>query len=239
MSCKTFRVDWFPHDSLLDFSYLKAEEIGVLMQIINLIYAQNKLIDNDPKFIGKNCNLGPTKTARIINTLIKKGHIYIAFDNKIGKKRCDKELDNVSKRREKYKNNGEKGAKKRWDNKLNQEDRNNQAIPNSMTSINTNNSQSKKTNNQYPSSSRGELGMFGSDKNFADSAFGSLNFDIDHYLSDEARQKAREAAPGWDQYALMKKYNNYINEKCKEKPIYPNKAYPAWCAKITKGKPPS
>ncbi|MCG8345029.1 MAG: hypothetical protein MI685_07710 [Chlorobiales bacterium] len=51
MSVKTFRVDWYPAAAHYDFSRLEAEEIAVLMQIINAIYIENGPIDNDPDHI--------------------------------------------------------------------------------------------------------------------------------------------------------------------------------------------
>ncbi len=57
-------------------------------------------------------------------------------------------------------------------------------------------------------------------------------------LSDDAWQDARAHAPGWDINQLASVYNEGINSGKRESPKYPNKAFPVWCKKYTKGHPP-
>lgn len=64
------------------------------------------------------------------------------------------------------------------------------------------------------------------------------HFDIEMVLSDKAIEAAREAAPGWDVYVLMRDFNTGIKMRKMEIPKNPDKAFPAWCKSIKKGKRP-
>lgn len=211
MNDKAFRVDWYARDSFMDFAQLKADEIGVLMQIINLIYSHNGPIDNDPKFIGKICGIRAAKCKTIVSALILKDHIFITPEGKIFKRRCERALLAIEERREKSSKSGKKGAEIKWGIQEKQYDDNSGAIKEGMASTSTYKSTNKNTS--------------------------TLPYDIDRYLTDKARQEAREAAPGWDQQHLMRVYNEWINDG-REIPSNPNKAYPSWCRSYTGGKPP-
>lgn len=63
-----------------------------------------------------------------------------------------------------------------------------------------------------------------------------ITFRIEHFLTDEDREKARNAAPGWDQHYLMPKYDEGVQKR--GIPTHPALAYVAWCAVYTKGKSP-
>ncbi len=64
-------------------------------------------------------------------------------------------------------------------------------------------------------------------------------FDIREYLTDECVSACREAAPGWDIYSYLAEiYNDGIASGERERPKIPEKAFPAWCGRYTKGKPP-
>lgn len=65
---------------------------------------------------------------------------------------------------------------------------------------------------------------------------GKEEFRIDNYLTDNDRTEARIAAPQWDQQYLMPVYDSGVIQR--GIPKHPGKAYIAWCAKYTKGKPP-
>lgn len=62
------------------------------------------------------------------------------------------------------------------------------------------------------------------------------NFKIEPHLSDDDRMAAKQAAPGWDLYHLMRVYDEGSAER--GRPKYPAKAFIAWCASYTKGKAP-
>lgn len=61
-------------------------------------------------------------------------------------------------------------------------------------------------------------------------------YNIERFLTDEDRENARRAAPGWDQYYLMPIYNAGVKDR--GAPKYPGRAYVAWCKSYTKGKQP-
>lgn len=190
------------------------------MQIINLIYIRNGPIERDEKFIGKSCGLTKGKAGKIVCELLELGEIYLTEESKISQKRCDLVLFGTRNRMEEYSKNGKKGAKARWKNEENQELENGGASSSMMASISTNTSIENHINTN---SARGEHKRM---------------YDIDQHLGDDARQRARECAPRWDQQVLMQKYNDWINSGKGIVPENPNSAYPSWCKKYTGGKSP-
>lgn len=62
---------------------------------------------------------------------------------------------------------------------------------------------------------------------------------IEYHLSDEARTLAKKNAPGWEIHHLFSVYDEGIASGKRQIPDKPNFAFPAWCAKYTKGKPPA
>ena len=185
-SSKAFRVDWYPRDSFIDFSRLEAEEIGVLIQIINLIYSHNKAIDNDPKFIGKTCNITRARCARIIECLLIKEEIYLDNEGKIHKKRCKESLKEIEERREKYSKCGKKGSETRWGIEQNQIDKNEGAIL--STKASTNPRTLKETNIST-----------------------HTNYDIERFLTDQDRQLFQGQCPGHDIHFYIREFNADIN----------------------------
>jgi hypothetical protein len=135
---KIFRIDYYPNQAYLDFTRLEADQIGVLMQIINLIYMNQGPIENDPKWISKSIsNLGPTKCARIIEFLLENDHIYLTDEGKISKRMNEKQLKNVQERREILSNSGRTAANQRWENEQNQQHKNAGRINRKMPSTST------------------------------------------------------------------------------------------------------
>lgn len=63
-------------------------------------------------------------------------------------------------------------------------------------------------------------------------------YDIQGRLSDDDLLKARQNAPGWDIYHLMRVYDQGIADGTRTPPDRPGLAFAAWCAKYTKGKAP-
>jgi uncharacterized protein YdaU (DUF1376 family) len=61
---------------------------------------------------------------------------------------------------------------------------------------------------------------------------------IERLMDDATFQSARTAAPGWDIYYLGRTYDESIRGGERDPPKVPKKAFPAWCAAYTKGKPP-
>lgn len=55
-------------------------------------------------------------------------------------------------------------------------------------------------------------------------------------LTDAGFQEARKRAPGWDVYNLCRVYDEKIRKGERDPPRNTDRAFPAWCAKYTKGK---
>lgn len=62
--------------------------------------------------------------------------------------------------------------------------------------------------------------------------------DVIRQLEDSGMGRAKSSAPGWDIYHLAEIYVSGINSGKREAPDSIKAAFPAWCAKYTKGKQP-
>ena len=225
MASRNYWVPWYPKDALIALSQLKPDESAVLMQIINLIYAREEPIENDPYHIGKLCNMQRAKCIRIIESLVQKNQIYITEDGRISKNRCEEELREIRKKREKSSESGKKGAEKRYGIKENQEVSDGDAISDEMANTNTNKNQKEKTNTS------GEAAR-------QEGGGNQRPYSIQLYLSDSDLSEARKHAPKWDIYSLMRDYDRGINQGTREPPDYPAKAFIGWVKAKTKSKPP-
>lgn len=90
---RLFRIDFYPQDWLIATGSLTAEECGIYIQIISLIYARRGPIENDPDDISrklKSCS--PRLAKAIIFRLIEKGKIKI-IDGKLSQTRAEHELN--------------------------------------------------------------------------------------------------------------------------------------------------
>ncbi len=63
-------------------------------------------------------------------------------------------------------------------------------------------------------------------------------FDVLIFLNGDDLEDAKRQAPRWDIYHLAKLYNDAVASEKLEPPRVPRRAFPAWCKKFTKGKPP-
>lgn len=129
MTDKPFRFDWLPKEAYTDFMQLEGHEVGLLIQICNLMYLNNGPIENDPKWISQSIrNMGPAKARNIIKVLIEKEHLFVIDagpdKGKIFKKMVEKQLNTVEKRRRKTKNNDEISEEFEGENEQNQDDNN-------------------------------------------------------------------------------------------------------------------
>lgn len=223
MVSPNYWVPWQAKDALIALSKLKADEIGVLIQIVNLIYAREEPIENDASHIAKLCNIQKTKCARVIERLILKNQIYINKDGKISKNRCEEELEKVKSWREKASKDGRKGADIRWKEKENQKANNGEIICEEMA--NTPQNQKEETNTDVGFARQGGSGNH-------------RPYKIQNHIRDKDLIEIRALAPRWDVYGLMEEYDQRINEGKKEPPVYPIKAFLAWVKTKTRGKPP-
>lgn len=135
---KTFRIDWYPHAALYDFSKLTTDHLAMLVQIINMIYIENGPIKNDPDHFARLImKMTPRKAQKIINELIENKQIYITNDGKISKKMCEKQLKSVETLRKNSSKSGQKGAEKRWGIQQNQDLNNGDPIFSEIASTST------------------------------------------------------------------------------------------------------
>lgn len=228
MTKKAFRADWYPHDAFADFLKLPAEEIGVLMQIINMIYIENAPIEFDIRHIAKSCSLGKSRCRRVVNSLINKGRVYVTSEEKISQKRCDIELKNIEERRETSQKNGKKGANSRWENQGKQQYRNGQAIIDGIA--NTNPVSIFNTNTSPYNPPNGAANRLRAFRGGAIPLFGDKNFDIDLVLTDGARAEAIGLiGQSIDIQNVFDDYNRPIHEGVRPRPGHPDKAFIAWC----------
>lgn len=59
---------------------------------------------------------------------------------------------------------------------------------------------------------------------------------IENSLTEEGRDRARRAAPGWDLYHLMRIFDANVNVGGWDRPQKPDSAFAKFCQKYTKGK---
>ena len=64
------------------------------------------------------------------------------------------------------------------------------------------------------------------------------SFSMSNDITFDGLAKAKKEAPGWDIDKLMAIYDHGINSGRRDAPKDANAAFPAWCAKYTKGKMP-
>lgn len=72
-----------------------------------------------------------------------------------------------------------------------------------------------------------KLGVVKNDK------MGKSAWNVVHHLTDKGWAEARKAAEGWDIHELARRYNEGVAKR--GIPTNPDKAFPAWCGRYTKG----
>jgi len=151
----------------------------------------------------------------------------------------DKALKTIEKQKashEKRMKAGKAGAKARYsrqdtENKGKSSNASSNAIANAEQSHSNRIATRTRTKYKTPLPPKGE-----SDRGFNPSDHG--RFSVEHFLDDNSRQRAKENAPGWDVHFLMRIYDEGVNSGDRERPRQPAAAFPAWCARYTKGKKP-
>lgn len=230
MTCKTFRIDWYPKDAYIDLAKLPAEEIGLLLQTMNLIYMHNRAIDFEPKHIAKSCCMGAKKCDRLLHNLIDKGYLELTEDKKLKQKRCMIELENVDTRRKKQSESARLSHESRRRNKEKQID--NISTPNSDLFASTRTSKRNSNNTSTNNESAFQESLKSSHSNHK--ARTARPYNIEYHLNDTQRTEAKKNAPRMDLQALMHEYNENINEGKKDPPEHPAKAFLAWCKVVAK-----
>ncbi len=216
-SARKWDIPWNAPAALIDFAKLEAEEIAVSIQIINLIYAQGGPIDNDPEAIKTYIKKMSRKTCeKVIHSLIHKGAFFLE-NSKLFSKKCAEVLE---KREENFKTFslfGKKGAETRDRNKQNQGEMFSPA-----------------SDRLQPDSSLSDSSI----KTSLPSVTTGGSFSIFEVMTEEGQREARRAAPGWDIRHLCGIFDGKVKAGTFTAPKDPDRAFPAWCAAYTKGKPP-
>lgn len=89
---RLFRIDFYPHDWLLDTSRLTPEQRGIYIQLISLMYAHRGPIDNDPLWLAGQCGCSSRLVRTLIEQLTERGFIAVS-DGKISQKRAELEMN--------------------------------------------------------------------------------------------------------------------------------------------------
>ncbi len=236
---KSFHFRWIPTETFFEFSQLKSDEIGVLVQVINLIMINNGAIRLDYEHIGRSCNNQRAKVERVINKLINKGFLSINKEGKLEHESTLEQIKEVQNKREEASKNGKKGAEIRHGIVKNQDINNSQAKVNDLANTSTSSIQETKPNTSVGEGSAWQEADVDSSEPIIQTSFYCRHYNVELWISDSDRKKAKEAAPGHDLYGLMQCYNEWINSYKLEHPRHHGVAFIQWCKKYTKGKPPS
>lgn len=246
MTDKSFRFDWYPKDAHADFMQLTAEQIGVLMQVCNLIYINNGPIAYDGKWISQSIySMGTAKCNRILRELLEK-RVLVSVENgtKITQKRSENEMKLTRNRREFRSEMGKKGAKTRYEIEENQPLEKKSAIASTRHQTPEPDTRTNKPPTPFENSEPKMQDEFvGKDmvegvlKNGVGKGVFGDSYQIQNFLSEDGWMDARSHAPGWDINQLASVYNEGIKNGKRQPPKYPDKAFPIWCRSYTKGKP--
>lgn len=221
-------------DSLLaDTSHLNDEEFGRYMRLLIVTWRSPECrIPNDPAWIAKRLRLDSLQYDRLIKPLVAEFFRADADADAdalkwLTQKRLKKEWKYTVEKREKNK----AAAKSRW----NKDKISCERIPKRISKRNAPSPPPSplKPPTSFPVAAQPEKRGAKAEKGKAD-AF----FCIEQHIDDPIRAEAKRAAPGWDLQVLMKTYDEKVNGGELERPFKPRKAFPAWCASWTKGKPP-
>lgn len=234
MADDIFKVDFYVNRWLLKTSPLPPDIRGNYIQICCLIYANNGPIENDAKWIAGLCGCSSRLVRSHVDYLVDKNFLTINSAGKITQNKAEKELNVKRTVIENASNAGRTSAEQRRKFKENN-DIGSTAVPEAVQlPPHPTPPHPHKPNNKHPSSNPRDDGG-GVFKNFGE-GFGV--FCIEHHLTDDDRQAARMAAPGWDLHNLMRIYDEGVNSKRRDKPKHPARAFIAWLPMYTKGKKP-
>ena len=93
---KLFRIDFYPHDWLVETGRLTLEQRGLFITIVALIYANRGAIAHDEGWIARAANCSPRLARKVITELAQLDYLQlISTENgvKVAQKRCEKELN--------------------------------------------------------------------------------------------------------------------------------------------------
>ncbi|MCA9340402.1 MAG: DUF1376 domain-containing protein [Candidatus Saccharibacteria bacterium] len=214
-------------DYLSDTMHLSAEEHGAYLLLI-MHYWRNGPIRDDDATLLTVARIKPSRVStKILSTVrsffqTKNGYLVHA--------RIDKELVDALEKKE-QKQNQTSSARQAKSGKTS-------SVTNTVTDIVTEDVTDSPSpspsplGTETPLTDSQSVGKRGVEKNKK----GFNKFDVTLYFTDSVIEAARRAAPGWDIYYLANVYNAGVETR--GRPKLPGKAFPAWCAKYTKGREP-
>lgn len=237
MADKPLFVQWCAKEALEGMAVLRPEEELAYRRIIDFIYSTNDELYDEDDLLSEMTRTGenwPKIKERLVR--LKKIRIENGF---IRNTKCTEKLEKAQDNIEQKRLAGIKSA----------EARKQQKSANDSTDVATDVITSVPTNHQLPTTNQNQVRtppyplVTGSRQagGLKPLVFGEggEEFDIRDHLDDQTLAAARKAAPMWDIYGhLAQIYNDGINEGRRERPRSPEKAFPAWCGKYTKGKSP-
>lgn len=109
---RLFRIDFYPHDWLIDTSALTPQDRGIYIQIVALIYAKRGPIDHDLRWLANACNCSARLVDATISRLVQLGFIQTS-SGKIGQRRAEHELNT----KRDHLHNSAKGGRKSRENR--------------------------------------------------------------------------------------------------------------------------
>ena len=227
---RLFRFDMYPADWIVDTTVLTAEECGVYVQIVMMIYAKRGPIPFDPDEISRKLKgLKPRKCEAIILSIIEKGIIYGGLLKRNGDKLTQKRVENELNSKSNHLENSSKGGKNGGGHNKKIKDLGASEPPQPLASPSPSPNPSPSPiaieDQDPPKQNRVKIPPIG---------LGS--FDVMNMLDDDGFADARDfaAALGQSVDHLAKTYNEAVKNGTLDPPRNANKAFPAWITSIIK-----
>lgn len=217
--------------------HMDATEFGAYMSLILALYQiKGHMLDDDPKRLARMARCTGKVWGRISETVMEK-FTLVEFPDGFRKwthKRVLTDADSYSVKSAKNKINRSKGndsnrpmVNQSSTNRLTTQD------PRPKTQLRKEESKKESITHSGPSDPA-ELSPLAP----GNGASVRMPFRVTFHLDENALNRAKANAPGWDIYHLAGIYDNSIMEGARSRPDNPNGAFPAWVKIYTKGKPP-
>lgn len=244
---RLFRVDFYPQEWLVDTAKLPPDERGLYIQVVALIYAGRGPIIYDAAWIAGLSGCSVRMCKALVDKLVDKR--FLSLENgHLSQKRAVRELAE----KQYHLQNSSKGGRKQAENSLETSREHRETSvkhprkPHETNPdlFNNNNLLPSDTPQSLPAPSRtpypkeninSDLTLSPSARSFNNSSGG---YRVERLLDAAALGAAKKAAPGWDIYELMRRYDKNINDGSHTKPDNPSAAFPKWCGIYTKDKTP-
>lgn len=216
-----------------DCHHLTDEEFGRYMRLLIIMWrTPGCKIPDDHIWISKRINCDALAYAKLVQPLLQE--FCKKVDGFWTQKRLQKEYKYLQELREKRR----KAAAKRWGNEngIDNKGKNHKQVD--MPCISKADAPTPTPHLIKPPTPLKGGRSFSDEKNGGGAYTDNSKYNVEVFLSDKAIDQAKKQAPGWDLYGLIEIYNEGIRSGKRERPDNPKKAFPAWCGRYTKGKPP-